>query len=160
MPMNLQQAAMVQPAPEQEAPPEEGQLLSEEEEMDLEITVRIAERLLSQGGYEVLAQAVEQSADPAQVMGTFLAQMMMQLHEGLPPEMEVSGNVYLAEGGWLDLVGDLIEETLGVEHQLIEDAKIYAAEDSMAAGTEPPPQEQAGAPQQMPAQPGPMMGGV
>ena len=60
--MALEKEVMKEQAPEQEAPVDETSL-SDEEEQDLTIAVRLAEDLIDDGGIEIVQQAL-QSSDP------------------------------------------------------------------------------------------------
>ena len=77
-----------QPAPQLES-------LNEEEEIDLQTAVLLAERLFEEGGFDVIEQAIETSSDPAQVIGQFLIQMIKQMDEAPLKESKFSKRIYL-----------------------------------------------------------------
>lgn len=79
----------------------------------VELAVRMTIKLLEEGGgIDVIADALKQSRDPAQVIGQFLAQVVGQLAEKLEQEFGIDPRIFLAKGGWLDNVLDYIEQRL------------------------------------------------
>lgn len=93
--------------------PTQAKLPSKDEQVEL--AVRMTIKLLDQGGgLKVIADALQQSRDPAQVIGQFLAQIVGQLAEKLEKEFDVDPSIFLAKGGWLDNVLDYIEAQLGL----------------------------------------------
>lgn len=83
------------------------------DDRDVEIAFRMAVQLLNEGGMDVIKQAINQSQDPAQVIGQMLAQIMATLAQKLQEQIEIDPSIFLAQGGWLDLVLDYIEKKLG-----------------------------------------------
>lgn len=140
---------------------EEQQLerLSEDEEKDLRIAVLLTERLLEDGGYDVIDKALRTSKDPAQVIGQFLLQLIKKLDESMPNEAKLSKRIWLCKGGWLEQVMDEIIDEFGLDYAVSDKAEVYVA--SMAqklakagkagAGAAPQPQDAAQLPQQAPA---------
>ena len=80
---------------------------------DLEIAFRMGVQLLNEGGLNMLNKAINESTDPAVVIGQFLAQLMGQMAESLRDEVDLDPSVFLAKGGWLDMMLDYIETKLG-----------------------------------------------
>jgi len=139
---------------EEEQVTEDEATLGEEEEADLRIAVNMAKTLIDEGGIEVIDSA-EESSDPAQVIGQFLFQMVSQMGENLPADVELSPRIFFAEGGWIEQISDYIQEQYGVDKKVMDKAEIYigTAAEEMAKG------QQAGAqqPQQAAAPAAPMM---
>ena len=81
---------------------------------DLEIAVLMAEDMLANGGMQVIKDAINQSQDPALVVGQFLGQLIGQLGEKLQQQFpDFDMRVFLAKGGWLEQILDYIETELG-----------------------------------------------
>lgn len=141
---------------EQAAPAPEEEVLSEEEEQDLEIAVLLAKKLIDQGGDEVL-KAAEGSSDPSQVIGQFLVQLGAQLVEQLPEELKPSPRVLLAEGGWLEQISDFLQEEYDISRDVMDRAEIYVASTGQQMAQAQQQKQQGGAPAApaTPAQPMP-----
>jgi len=148
---------------------------------DVDIAFRMAVEALDGGGLKVIADAIDQSNDPAKVVGQFLAQLMGQLAEQLRSEFNIDPKIFLAKNGWLDLVLDFIEHELGYPEQFSDQIYQEVLEIIKAAsstpdapnnvtdpngeqqGSLPPVAEQAAVAEQagVPAAPGqPGMGGI
>lgn len=148
---------------------------------DVDIAFRMAVEALDGGGLKVIADAIDQSNDPAKVVGQFLAQLMGQLAEQLRSEFNIDPKIFLAKNGWLDLVLDFIEHELGYPAQFSDQIYQEVLEIIKAAsstpdapnnvtdpngeqqGSLPPVAEQAAVAEQagVPAAPGqPGMGGI
>ena len=153
--MALEKEVMKEQAPEQEAPVDETSL-SDEEEQDLTIAVRLAEDLIDDGGIEIVQQAL-QSSDPGQVIGQFLMQLVSQMSENLPKDIELSPRIYFAEGGWIEQVSDFLQDEYDIPRDVMDRAEMFigtAAQQmaqGQASGQQQPP---AGAP---PAEAGAVM---
>lgn len=81
---------------------------------DLEIAVLMAQDMLDGGGMDVIRNAINQSQDPALVVGQFLGQLIGQLGESLMQQFpDFDMRVFLAQGGWLEIILDYIETELG-----------------------------------------------
>lgn len=79
---------------------------------DVEIAVRMAVQMLDSGGLKMMSDAIDQSNDPAMVIGQILAQMIGQLAEELNKEYDIDPRIFLAKNGWLDTILDYIEHEL------------------------------------------------
>lgn len=81
---------------------------------DLEIAVLMAQDMLANGGMQVIKDAINQSQDPALVVGQFLGQLIGQLAEGLTQQFpDFDARIFLAKDGWLDTILEYIEDELG-----------------------------------------------
>lgn len=153
--MALDETNMEQEMPEEASP--NGQQLSDEEEEDLDIAVMLAQNIIDDGGIEVIKQAMEESNDPGQVIGQFLMQMVSQMSEQLPRDVQLSPRVFLAEGGWVEQISDYLQEQYGVDQNTMDRAEMFIAAqaDSMAQGaaTQQAAPQQPAMPQQGPAMP-------
>lgn len=128
----------------------------------VELAVRMTVKMLDEGGgLNVIADALKQSRDPAQVVGQFLAQIVGQLAEQLQKEFNVDPSIFLTKGGWLDIILDYIEAELGLPSEFSDQVygNVLETVKAAAMGGEVPEQAPQGnvpsngaAPQ--PAQPG------
>lgn len=106
---------------------------------DVEIATRMTIQMLSEGdGLQVISDAVNQSQDPAQVIGQFLAQIFGQLAEQLAAEANVDPRVFLAENGVLDNVLEYIEKKLGYPDEFSDEVYGQVMEAIKAAASQPP----------------------
>lgn len=81
---------------------------------DLEIAVLMAQDMLANGGMQVIKDAINQSQDPALVVGQFLGQLIGQLAESLTQQFpDFDARIFLAKDGWLDTILEYIEDELG-----------------------------------------------
>ena len=130
---------------------------------DVEIAVRLAIKMLNEGGgLKIIADSIQQSKDPAQVIGKFLAQMIGQLAEKLRDEVGINPGIFIAKNGFLDQILDYIETKLGYPEDFSDQIYARVLDTIKAAARSPRPQEQvsgpgAGQPQAPQAAPG---GGV
>lgn len=148
-----------------DAPQEETKQPSEGftvDSQDVELATRMGVKLLNEAnGIQVIRQSLDQSKDPAQVIGQFLAQMMGTLAEELAAKMQVDPRVFLAKRGFLDNILNYIEKKLGMPEEFSDQIYAQVLETIKAAafggqgGSQQAPQEQA-APVQ--AAPGPQQG--
>lgn len=121
---------------------------------DVELAVRMTVKLLNEGGMDVIAQALKESSDPAQVVGQFLGQIVGQLAEKLNREFGTDPRIFLANDGWLTKVLDYIEGELGlppefsdeVFSQVLEVIKAAAMNGGQQAPAAPVQPAQPGAP--------------
>lgn len=154
--MALEQDMMNQ---EPQAPQEQGGAeLSPEEEEDLDIAVMLAQNIIDDGGISVIDEAVKSSKDPGQVIGQFLMQLVSQMSEQLPREVQFSPRIFLAEGGWLEEISDYLQDQYGVPQKDMDRAEMFvaASANSMAQGQA----QQAAQPAPQPGAAPPMPGGV
>lgn len=145
--MNLEQQASAggppQAAPAQEAPAE-GNELSREEELDLKLAVKTAEKLMMEGGLDTVETALKESKDPAQVVGQFLSQLIIQMHEQFPEDLNMSPRIYLADGGVLEQLLDFLEVKLKLPKEFSDQVFHDVVEIFKAGAQSPQPQEAPG----------------
>lgn len=142
--------------PPQEAQQAQGaQPLTEDEEQDLRIGIMMGEDLLEQGGYDAIKAALG-SKDPAQAIGQFFVMLIQKLDSELPEDVKLSKRIYLAKGGWLEEMMDLIIDELGVDPKVTDRAEIYVADAFSQMARRNAGQQQAPAP----AAPAPAPGGM
>lgn len=93
-----------------------GKPASEIEELDLQIAVKMGERLMKDaGGLKAIEQAMSGSGDPVQAISKFLVQLIVQIKEAVEQQgVELSPNIVLAKGGWVEQMLDVIEGELGL----------------------------------------------
>lgn len=99
--------------------------LTDQEEQDLHIAWLIAENMLEKGGIDVVLEAQNSSGNPAQVIGQFIAQLIMQIHEGLTDDLALSPRIYFSENGLVEMIGDYLEDE-GVDTEIVDDAEVTA----------------------------------
>ena len=123
--------------------------LTDAEENELDIMVKLAQNLIDEGGIEAIDMA-KGSKDPGQVIGQFLMQLGSQLGEQLP--FEISPRIMLARGGWLEQVSDYLQDEYGFSKKDMDRAEIFVASSaqSMAQGQQ---QQQAAPAAQAPVDP-------
>lgn len=140
--------------------------LTDEEEQDLKIAVLLGEKMIDEGGIDVINQAIQESSDPSQVIGQFLMQLGSQMHESMPEDMQLSKKVFLCEGGWVEQISDFLQEEHGIKKSVMDRAEIYIASSAqqMAQGAQQtgesavPGQQQPPMPGPAPAAPSPQEG--
>lgn len=126
---------------------------------DAEIAFRMGVKLMTEGqGLQTIKAAIEESQDPAQVIGQFLAQIMAVLAEKLQGEINLDPRVFLAKGGWLELMLDYIEQKLGYPEEFSDQIYMQTVEVIKAAAMSPQ-QAQGGQPPQGGGQPMPPQAG-
>lgn len=116
------------------------------DEIDLRIGVLMGQRLLEDGGFNVIEKALEQSKDPSQVIGQFLMQLGQQLMESMPEDVKLSPAILLARGGWLEQMSDYIKEQTGASEAIMDKAEIYVASTAQKMAAARNQQQQAQAP--------------
>jgi hypothetical protein len=128
--------------------------LTDAEENELDIMVKLAENMIDEGGINVIETA-KGSKDPGQVIGQFLMQLGSQLGEQLP--FEISPRIMLARGGWLEQISDYLQDAYDIPKKDMDRAEIFVASSAqgMAQG-----QQQQGAAPAAPAPVDPMAGAV
>lgn len=115
---------------------------------DAEIAFRMGVKLMTEGqGLQTIKAAIEESKDPAQVIGQFLAQIMAVLAEKLQGEINLDPRVFLAKGGWLELMLDYIEQKLGYPEEFSDQIYMQTLEVIKAAAMSPEQAQQGGGPQ-------------
>lgn len=148
--MTQQQPAEGQVAPQQGQP----ERLSDEEEKDLQIAVLLTERLMADGGYKVIEDAINTSKDPSQVIGQFMIQLIKKLDESMPNEAKLSKRIWLCKGGWLEQVMDDLVDEFGLDYSITDKAEVYVADTvkklAQAGSTNAGAAPQQGAPEQPP----------
>lgn len=145
-----------QDAPQPQEAPQQMDRLSEDEEKDLKIAVLLTERLLEDGGYDVIEKAVNTSKDPSQVIGQFLLQLIKKLDESMPNQAKLSKRIWLCKGGWLEQIMDQIIEEFGLDYAIADKAEVYVAHTAQQlakagnaeGGAAPQPQDAANLAQQ------------
>ena len=105
---------------EQQSPQE----MTEDQEQDLSIAVNIAKNLIDDGGWEIIEQALE-SNDPGQIIGQFLMQLVAQMTENSPEEVDIDPAIYLAIGGWVEQISDYLQEEYDVPKEVMDRAEMY-----------------------------------
>ena len=100
------------------------QEMTEDQEQDLSIAVNIAKNLIDDGGWELIEQALE-SNDPGQIIGQFLMQLVAQMTENLPEEVDIDPAIYLAIGGWVEQISDYLQEEYDVPKEVMDRAEMY-----------------------------------
>lgn len=122
---------------------------------DVEIAFRMAVQMLNEGGgLDLIRKTINESNDPAQVIGQFLAQIMGQLAEQLQAEVGIDPRIFLAKDGWLDLMLDYIEDQLGYPPEFSDEVYTQVLDIIKAAAQSPQAPNnaaQGGAPQGAPA---------
>lgn len=120
----------------QEGAPQQGERLTDEEEVDLKIAVLFAKKLIDEGGIDVIDQAVQESNDPGQVIGQFMMQLASQLQENMPEDMKLSPRVFFAQGGWVEQVSDYLQDEYKIDRKVMDRSEIYiaTAAEKMAQG--------------------------
>lgn len=133
---------------------------------EIEMAVRLGAKILKEGGLEIIKKAIDQSQDPAQVVGQFLSQIMAKLAEQMRDQYGADPGMFLAKGGWLDYMLDFIEGQLGYPEEFSDQVYSQVLEIIKAAAMSPPAPNNvmgqqgaattAQAPQQQPQQEGVM----
>jgi|SRR5690606_30947732 len=114
---------------------------------DVEIAVRLAIKMLNEGGgLKIIADAIQQSKDPAQVIGKLLAQMIGQLAEKLRDEVGINPGIFIAKNGFLDQILDYIETKLGYPEDFSDQIYVQVLDTIKAAARTPRPQGQVSGP--------------
>lgn len=124
--MAIEEQVMNQVPANEQAPTLES--LTDEEEDDLELAVLTTERLLEDGGYEVIEQALTTSKDPSQVIGQFMIQLIQKLNEQFVNENQLSRRIWLCKGGWLEQAMDMVIDEFGLDYAVSDKAEVYVAD--------------------------------
>lgn len=115
---------MATPLEQQAAPQQAQQGGGEVAKEDVEIVTRLGIQILSKGGLDQIKEALTSSNDPAQVIGTFLVQIMSQILEQASSQIDLDPRAFLAQGGFLDHILDYIETKLGLPKEFSD--QVYA----------------------------------
>lgn len=137
--------------------------LTEDEELDLELAVKTAVKLMGEGGaMDQVEKAIKSSQDPAAVLGPFFATLFGKMQESFPPDLDVSPRVYLCKGGVLEQILDYMEQKFGLPPEFSDNVFASTIETIKAAAqgekrkmSPPAPGAPGGAPQPAPPQGGP-----
>lgn len=130
---------------------------------DIELAVNFGIKLLNEGGgLKLIEQALNQSQDPAQVIGQFLSQIIAKLAEQLRDQYSIDPGIFLAKDGFLDYILNYIEKEIGypeefsdqIYNQVLEIIKAAAMGPEAPNGVMEGQPSQAPAPQQAPPQGG------
>lgn len=107
------------------------------------------------GVLEKLGPALQQSADPAQVVGQFLVQLIGHLADVASAEYNFDPRVFLAQNGWLEQVLDFIEDELGLPEEFSDEVQGTVLEmiKALAQGEKQPQQPAQAAPGAVPSAP-------
>lgn len=107
---------------------------------DVEMAVRLGIKLMKEGGgLELLSKAINESQDPARVVGQFLGQLMAKLAEVVRDKYGIDPGIFLAKNGWLDTTLNWIESQLGYPEEFSDKIYQQVLEMIKAAAMEPPP---------------------
>lgn len=106
----------------------------------VEVAVRMGIKLLRDGGgLKLISEAMNQSKDPALVIGQFLAQLVGKLAEQLRDNYNVDPGLFVASGGFLDNILDYIEKQLKLPEEFSDQVYTQVLETIKAAAQEPAP---------------------
>jgi len=119
---------------------------------DIELLVRTGIKLLNEGGgLDVIKQALDTSQDPGQVVGQFMAQLIMKMGEDLVEQLQLDPRAFLAKGGFLEELLDYIEQKLGLPSDFSDQVYAECVEMIKAVVNKPePPNEVMGGGQPQP----------
>lgn len=135
---------------------------------DVEILVRVGIQLLKQGGLDIIKKAINSSSDPAQVIGQFMAQLILKMGEEFVEKMQLDPRAFLAKGGFLEELLDYLEQQLGlpsdfsdkIYSETVEVIKAVVLSRGARPGQGQPQQAEQGPPQPQQGQPIEQMGGM
>lgn len=158
----------------EQLPPEEEQEVVEDTPVSaeqVELVTRLGIKMLKEGGgLDTLGKAVQQSQDPAQVVGQFLVQLIGSMLDQLKEQIDLDPRVFLVPDGFVDNILDFLEDQLSLPEEFSDqvEAEVLEMIKALAQGEQRPQQqqgpgvEQAGAPPQAPAPmpQGPGLGGM
>ena len=101
---------------------------------DVEMAVLMGIEILNEGGgLELIKKAIDQSQDPAQVVGQFMSQIIAQLAESLAREYNIDPGIFLAKDGFLDYILNYIEQKLGYPEEFSDEIYTQVVEIIKAA---------------------------
>ena len=106
---------------------------------DVELAVNLGVKVLNEGnGLQLIEKAINQSQDPAQVIGQFLTQIIAKLAEQLRGEYGFDPGIFLAKDGFLDYILNYIEKKLGYPEEFSDQIYGQVLEIIKAAAMSPP----------------------
>ena len=106
---------------------------------DVELAVNLGVKVLNEGnGLQLIEKAINQSQDPAQVVGQFLTQIIAKLAEQLRGEYGIDPGIFLAKDGFLDYILNYIEKKLGYPEEFSDQIYGQVLEIIKAAAMSPP----------------------
>lgn len=156
----------------EQLPPEEEQEVVEDVPVSadqVELVTRLGIKLLKEGGgLDTLGKAIQQSQDPAQVVGQFMVQLIGSLIEQLKEQIDLDPRVFLVPDGFLDNILDFLEDQLSLPSEFSDqvEGEVLEMIKALAMGEQQPQQQQGPGLDQMgqqaqPAAPqGPGLGGM
>lgn len=87
---------------------------------DAELVSMMGMAALDKGGLDIIKKALDTSQDPAEVIGQFLGQMVLQMAEFTQKTFEIDPGVYMADGGFVEQILNYIETKLGLPPEFSE----------------------------------------
>lgn len=141
-------------------PPEGPQMLSDQDEQDIDIVVAKALEMVEGGGGEEVVQKILSSPSPEKQLAMFFTQMIEAvMTDPSIVELGVNPAVIMAHGGVLDQLADDLGEILGQDISgLVEAAKPIIMQNVQKRADQFAGQQ--GAPPEGPPAPRPVMAGV
>ena len=122
---------------------------------DVKNILNLINKLLDQGGWDVVKQAVN-SQDPAQPLGAFIAQLIMQITEQMAKSgQDMDLRAWLMPGGIVEVLLDMFEAEFDLPPEFSDEIFKNVVKNIQAAMQDPQQQQpQQGQPQQAPQQGG------
>ena len=121
---------------------------------DADKIMQLVVKLLDQGGWDVVEQALG-SQDPAQPIGAFVAQLIMQITEQMAQsEQDMDLRAWLMPGGIVEMLLNMFEAEFDLPPEFSDEIFKNVVKNIQAAMQEPQQQPQQGQPQQAPQQGG------
>lgn len=132
----------------EQLPPEEEQEVVEDVPVSadqVELVTRLGIKLLKEGGgLDTLGKAIQQSQDPAQVVGQFMVQLIGSLIEQLKEQIDLDPRVFLVPDGFLDNMLDFLEDQLSLPSEFSDqvEGEVLEMIKALAMGEQQPQQQQ------------------
>ena len=122
---------------------------------DVKNILNLINKLLDQGGWDVVKQAVN-SQDPAQPLGAFIAQLIMQITEQMAQSgQDMDLRAWLMPGGIVEVLLDMFESEFDLPPEFSDEIFKNVVKNIQAAMQDPQQQQpQQGQPPQAPQQGG------
>lgn len=122
---------------------------------DVDNILKLINKLLDQGGWDVVKQAVN-SQDPAQPLGAFIAQLIMQITEQMAQSgQDMDLRAWLMPGGIVEVLLDMFEAEFDLPPEFSDEIFKNVVKNVQAAMQDPQQQQpQQGQPPQAPQQGG------